>query len=156
MNCRDIEPLLLAERDGVLTKDQHAKLERHVAACPSCQQWRARLNDALDAYQAESAAVNVPDADAEWHLLRAQLNGDGAKPARKRPLAPVIWFGSSLAVAAALALVFLVAQPKPAEPAPVSVAQSDGTADAATMAYVDKDSGWLVVWAADSETKTSG
>ena len=55
----------------------------------------------------------------------------------------------------ALALVFLGSPPKPAEPAPVSLAQA-GTAEVSTMAYVDKDSGWLVVWAADSDTQTSG
>ena len=156
MNCRDIELLLLAERDGVLTTNQHAALERHVAACPSCQQLRARLTETLNAFQVDAAVIAVPDTDAEWHILRTRLHGESAKPARKRPLAAVIWFGSSLAVVAVLALAYLGAQPNPAEPsAPVSVAQA-GTADAITMAYVDKDSGWLVVWATDSETKTSG
>ena len=160
MNCRDIEPLLLAERDGVLTTTQHAELERHVAACPSCQQLRARLAETLNAFQADAATVTVPDAGAEWAILRAQLSGESAKPAKKRPLAPVIWFGSSLAAAAAIALAFFGSQPKPAEPAVTTVAQAEfveaGNADASTMVYVDKDSGWLVVWATDGESKTSG
>lgn len=174
MNCRDIEPLLLAERDSVLTNDQHASLERHVAVCPSCQQLRARLREATAAFQADVASVKVPDADAEWHTLRAQLHGKEAKPAKTRPLAPVIWFGSSLAAAAALAFVFFGASPRPVQPvaAPQQVAAASqvasappvaqaeyveaGDSAASTMVYVDKDSGWLVVWAANTAQKSSG
>lgn len=162
MNCRDLEPLLLAERDSVLTNDQHASLERHVAACPSCRQLRARLQQTLDAFRTDAANVAVPDADAAWRTLRAQLHGPAAKPAKPRPLAPVIWFGTSLAAAAALALVFFSSprQPSPAVMAPPLVAQAEfveaGDRAASTMVYVDKDSGWLVVWAANTAPKTSG
>ena len=162
MNCRDIEPLLLAERDSVLTNDQHASLERHVADCVSCQQLRARLNEALDAFRTDTANVAVPDADAEWHTLRAQLHGTAAKPAKPRPLAPVIWFGSSLAAAAALAFVFFSGprQPAPTAAPTPDIAQAEfveaGDSNASTMVYVDKDSGWLVVWAANTAPKTSG
>jgi anti-sigma factor RsiW len=162
MNCRDIEPLLLAERDSVLTNDRHASLERHVAACPACQQLRTRLLEAMDVFRADVANVPVPDADAEWHTLRAQLHGKPAKPAKTRPLAPVIWFGSSLAAAAALAFVFFrgPAQPSPTTAPAALVAQAEfveaGDQSASTMVYVDKDSGWLVVWAANSAPKRSG
>jgi len=155
MNCRDIEPLLLAERDGGLASDQSAALERHVAACAPCRQLRARLAETLDAMQADAAAVALPDVDAEWHILRARLCDESPKPARKRPLAPVIWFGASAAVAAALALTYLGVQSKPSETDPVRMAQTE-TPGGTTMAYVDKDSGWLVVWAADSGTDTGG
>ena len=162
MNCRDLEPLLLAERDGVLTDGQHASLERHVAACPACAQLRARLGEAIDTFRADAASVAVPAADAEWRALRARLHGESAKPTRQRPLAPVIWFGSSLAAAAALAFVFVSSPPRPVTPvvAAPEIAQAEfveaGDANASTMVYVDKDSGWLVVWATDSAPKTSG
>jgi anti-sigma factor RsiW len=171
MNCRDIEPLLLAERDSVLTNDQHASLERHVAACPACQQLRARLREAIEAFRTDAANIPVPDAEAEWHTLRAQLHGERAKPAKTRPLAPVIWFGSSLAAAAALAFVYFGAssqptpavtspQPTPAVTAAPQIAQAEfveaGDSAASTIVYVDKDSGWLVVWAANTAPKTSG
>ena len=162
MNCRDTEPLLLAERDGVLTTEQHAALARHVATCPACQQLRATLAEAALFLKTDAASVAVPDADGEWRDLRAQLRGETARPAKKRRLAPVIWFGSSLAAAAAIALVFFNGRPPaptpPATPVPV-IARTEilGADDSAsTMAYVDKESGWLVVWASDVNTKTSG
>ncbi|MBI2812717.1 MAG: zf-HC2 domain-containing protein [Opitutae bacterium] len=159
MNCHDIEPLLLAERDGVLTPAQHAALAAHVATCPACRQLRAVTGEAVTFLKTDAANVTVPDADKEWRTLRARLRGETAKPARKRPLAPVIlrngnrprnlfWFGAPLAAAAAITIAFFVTRPG-ASPAPTETT-------ATTIAYVDKDSGWLVVWAAQSATKTKG
>lgn len=164
MSCRDIEPLLLTERDGVLTTKQHAALTRHVAACPACQQLRANLTEAALFLKMDAANVPVPDADDEWRALRAQLHGEKARPAKKQPLAPVIWFGAPLAVAAAVALAFFLGRPAPrpavvpslVETANPGAAGADGS-DTATTAYVDKESGWLVVWTTDTgATKGSG
>ena len=116
MNCRDSESLILAERDGALTQEQRAALSDHVAACPVCHQLRANLAAALDAYQADVAAITVPDADMAWRDLQTKLHGAEGKSSRQRPLAPVIWFGASLAVAAALAFAFLVTRPTPSTP----------------------------------------
>ena len=167
MNCRDIEPLLLAERDGVLTSKQHAELAAHVAGCPACRQARLNYGDAVTFLKTDAANVAVPDADKEWRTIRAQLHGESAKPAKKRPLAPVIWFSAPLAAAAALAFAFFVTR-SPVPPTPgltpqtsvTEIARADfveaGDTTASTMVYVDKDSGWLVVWATDSEVKGSG
>ncbi len=167
MNCRDSESLILAERDGVLTKEQHAALSDHVAACPVCQQFRTSLNTALDSLQADVAAVTVPDADEAWRDLRANLH----KPAKKRPLAPVVWFSAPLAAAAAIAVAFLVTRPAtptssfelviaPPLHDPSIIAGADfvepGDPNATTLVYVDKESGWLVVWATDSATASKG
>ena len=165
MNCRDNEPLLLAERDGVLTPDQHAALERHVADCPACQQLRIRLASAMIAFRDDAIKVATPDIEEEWQKVRAQLSNNAKKPAKPRPLAPVIWFGTTLAAAAALAFAYLGHQsqtPTAAEPtsSAIEIAQADyvegGDASASTMVYVDKESGWLVVWATDSDAATSG
>ena len=164
MNCRDIEPLLLAERDGVLTSEQHAALGRHVATCAACQQLRLRLTEALTAFQADAAKIALPDVDEEWRTLRDRLHGAGAKSAKKRPLAPVIWFGSTLAAAAAIALAFFSQQPKPATPQLFSpddqIAEAEfveaGDINASTLVYVDKESGWLVVWATDIDANSKG
>ena len=164
MNCRDSESLILTERDGGLTKDQHSALLGHVAACPGCHQLRIRLNTALDSLQSDVAAVPVPDAAKAWRDLQVRLHETTGKPARKRPLAPVIWFGAPLAAAAAIAFVFLsrsgphTAGPTPEtsfEPARADYVEA-GDAGASTMVYVDKDSGWLVVWAVNGETQTKG
>ena len=161
MNCRDIESLILTERDGVLTTSQHAELDRHAAECPACRQLRARLAEAMEHLKSDAATVAVPDVDKEWRTLRAQLHSDSTSPAKKRPFAPVIWFGTALA--AAVALVFLSKDPAPPPAAVIQVAEAAradyveaGDANASTMVYVDKDSGWLVVWATDADTKSSG
>ena len=172
MNCRDNESLILAERDGALTKDQLAALSDHVATCPACHQLRANLATALDAYQAEVAAIPVPDTDEAWRDLQAKLPGAVGKSSRKRPLAPIIWFSAPLAAAAAIAVAFFVNRPTPATPPgelafsappydPSTIAGADfveaGDPNASTLVYVDKESGWLVVWATDAgDAKTSG
>lgn len=169
MNCRDIEPLLLAERDGVLTPKQHADLATHVAGCPACRRERAIYGEAVTFLKTDAANVVVPDADKEWRTIRAQIQGAAAKPGKKSPLAPVIWFTAPLAAAAALVIAFLSGPQTPdtesqilLNPAPpgAEAARADfveaGDANASTMVYVDKDSGWLVVWAADGEVKGSG
>ena len=163
MNCRDIEPLLLAERDGVLTKEQHAALAGHVATCASCRQLRANLAAALNEFRTDTASVALPNVDEEWRTLRAQHHATEAKPTKKRPLAPVIWFGASLAAAAAIAFAFIVGNPTPQPTALAQVTESAradfveaADANASTMVYVDKDSGWLVVWATDTAAPAGG
>ena len=167
MNCRDSESLILAERDGALTNEQRAALSDHVATCPACAQLRTSLHTALDTYKADVAAITVPDTNEAWRDLRSRLH----KPTKKRPLAPVIWFGTPLAAAAAIAVAFFVTRPTTSTPSdelaitpPLydssTIAGADfveaGDPDASVMVFVDKESGWLVVWATDSDTKTSG
>lgn len=187
MNCRDSESLILAERDGALTKEQAAALSDHVAACPSCQKFRADLATALAAFKSDIASVRVPDADEAWRDLQGRLHGK-ARPAKKSPLALVIWFGAPMAAAAAITLLLFISRtpvptslsvsPPPPPPTPMTVAAAPvhdanaeailaevaraeyveaGDVNASTMVYVDKESGWLVVWATDAnDTKTSG
>jgi anti-sigma factor RsiW len=165
MNCRDIKPLLYAERDGALISDQRAALDQHVAACPACQQAREAIARAMDTFRAGAVSGTVPDADEEWQRLRPQLSARPHKSRTKIKLAPVIWIGGSLAAAAAVVFAFVGLRPPaktsatPIAPPP-EVAQAEyvepGDAKASTMVYVDKDSGWLVVWATDADTTTKG
>jgi anti-sigma factor RsiW len=169
MNCRDNESLILAERDGALTQAQLAALSDHVAACPACRKLRLDLATALDTCQGVLASVTVPDSDEAWRDLQSRLR----QPAKKHPLAPVIWFGTPLAAAAALAVAFFVVKPATPPPRaelaaippaplhdPSIIAGADyveaGNPDASVMIFVDKESGWLVVWATDSDTTNSG
>lgn len=166
MNCRSAEPLLLAERDGVLTPAQRAELASHVAACASCRQFRADLATALDAVRAETRAVPLPDIDAEWRAVQAKINGDTASERatstrlQKRRLAPIVWISAPLAAAAAVALALFVQRPVP-PPMPsgdgVIAARADyvEVADPAAtpIVYTDKESGWLVVWAESPDTE---
>ena len=164
MKCRDIERLLLAEPDGGLTTTQHASLDQHVASCAVCQKLRLRIAGAMTAFRTDVAGVAVPDADQEWAALRARLHERRGIPAKKRPPVPVVWWGAPLAAAAALALAYFGMRPpiKTAEPvSPDSeIAQAEfveaGDNSASTLVYVDKESGWLVVWAADNDGQSSG
>lgn len=179
MNCRDSESLILAERDGTLDPNKRSALSDHVAACPACRALRQNLATALASYAAAVREVPVPDADAAWRELQARLPAPA--PSRKRgPLAPVVWFAAPLAAAAAFAFAFLFTRPAP-EPVPPSevslttarigppppplhdpsfIAGADfvetGDPDAATIVFVDAESGWLVVWATPIDADTSG
>lgn len=163
MNCRDIEPLLHAEPDDLLTTQQQADLLQHVAACPACRQQRTRLKTALAAFRAAAATVPVPDAHEAWRDLQKRLAQPERDSRQPRRLAPVIWFGTSLAAAAALTLAYLgnfsrTALPEPTTSPTIKIAQANyveaGDARATTMVFADQESGWLVVWAADPKTAT--
>ena len=164
MYCRNIEPMVLAERDGGLTPDQYAALERHVATCPACRQFRATLNAALDTFKTDTASVTVPEAEGEWRTVRGRLREERSRFAQRRKFAPLLWFGAPGAAAAAVVFAFFLGQPKPPQTDTVAhvaeTASADyveaGDANASTMVYVDKDSGWLVVWAVDGEAKSNG
>lgn len=163
MNCRSAQPLLLVERDGVLTTARHAELASHLAACASCRQFRADLAGALDAVRADVRAVPLPDIDAEWRAVQAKINNGASAPASrpaKRRLAPVVWFGAPLAAAAAVALAFFVNRPmSPPLPTTANGGEIAAHADyvevadpnASPIIYIDKESGWLVVWAESAE-----
>ncbi len=162
MNCQQIEPLLLAERDGALSPGQRAALAEHVSGCADCRRLQSDLSAALAAWKADVTQVTVPAADAAWTALRPRLPNRQSAPRRK--LAPVIWLSAPLAAAAALAFIFLTPDrhvaPPPVDIAAPVIARAEfvepGNANASTMVYVDKESGWLVVWAADATTHGKG
>ena len=157
MNCHDIAPLLSAERDGALTTAQRAELGRHLEACADCRALHSALAQAMDALHAEVARVKVPDADEEWRLLQARLAAP-EQQRRRRP-APITWIGVPLAAAAAVAFAFFLGRPAPlAEnpefaPTGAELAHADFVEvtdpNATPIVYTDKESGWLVVWAAE-------
>ena len=134
------------------------ELAPNLLTCPTCRQLRANLGEAAAFLKTDAANVAVPDAAKEWRILQTQLSGAAAKPARKRPLAPVIWFSLPLAAAAALAIAFLVGRPAAPQSAPAQVAARVDPAGTtpSTIAYVDIDSGWLGVWSTDNDTTRSG
>ena len=157
MNCRDIEALLLAERDGVLPAARHAELAEHLAGCPACRHARATYGEAVAFLKTDAANVPVPDVDREWREIRAKI-ATPASAKKTRPLAPIFWIAAPLAAAAAIAVAVL----RPTEHGPskahsVAATPVESIAPASpTIAYVDKDSGWLVVWCADADLKTNG
>lgn len=176
MNCRDVTPLLSAERDGPLDAAAREALERHVAACPACRLIRADLAEAAETWRDNTARAATPDPAGEWHTLRAQLHagkdGPAAHPAPLRRLpAWLLTAGALPAAAAAVWLAMLALDPhatstvhpslspvalaKPA-PAPARADYVDTPADTTPVVYLDQESGWLIVWAESPAPHISG
>jgi anti-sigma factor RsiW len=161
MNCRDAEPLLFAERDGALPPAQRTILEQHVAECPACRRVRADLAEAAVSLRTATAQAALPDVDEEWLTLRDRLHEERRLPAGRRKVATIAWLAVPLAAAAALAVVFWSGPfnsgsgEEAKNNAEIARAEYVEVKDAAAsaMVYVDKESGWLVVWAVDSSAK---
>ncbi|MBI5381526.1 MAG: hypothetical protein HZA31_06460 [Opitutae bacterium] len=159
MNCRQAQRLLLTERDHALAPEQTGPLAAHLATCPECAAYRATLLDASAMMRTAATQVPAPDATEEWLQLRARLRTPVRRETTRR-LAPFAWLGLPLAAAAALAFYFFAGQPYPVErdgDTTTELARAEFVevkdASASTMVYVDKESGWLVVWAVDGSAK---
>src|SRR4051812_29455278 len=100
MNCPDIEALLSAELDGVLTSRYLASVYAHLAHCPSCAEFRAILARAMELFRHDSASVSFPDVDEEWQKVLAKLNDDRSVSRERVSLSRVLSFAAPLAAAA--------------------------------------------------------
>jgi len=167
MNCRHCQTLLLREADQLGTAGERAKLEAHLAGCPDCRSLQADLRNLTREVRDELRATSVPDVAQEWRQLRHALQQDKTEAARSKRSNAGWWIVPPLAAAAAVALLFLVQTPSPESAGgpttngsgPV-IARAEyvepGDAAAATMVFVDKPSGWLVVWATDTPPARKG
>ncbi len=151
MNCTRAEHLLLATRDGPSPSGEIRPLRDHLAGCTACRRLHEDLQAGFAGWTAETAAFSVPSAGEEWRAVRARLRGSG----RIQP--STTWIRLGLPLAAAAAFAFLLVRSPWREPAPAptgsSLARVDyvvpGNAGASTFVYEDRESGWLVIWAAD-------
>jgi anti-sigma factor RsiW len=175
MNCRDVTPLLSAERDGPLDATAREALERHVAACPACKGLRADMAEAASAWKTETARAATPDPAGEWRSLRARLHAeaDNPSPTTERRM-PVWWLagGAASLTAAAVWLttltpgpvapvnstqpVSVVALARPSQAQPAGADYVDTPADTTPVVYLDQESGWLIVWAESPAPPVSG
>jgi len=109
----------------------------------------------------DAESVSVPNADELWRDISAQLNTPDLHTTKSRKFAPIIWLTAPLAAAAALLFAFLPQENQ--EVAPVidgsNIVQVEYVEiedpESTAMVYVDKESGWLVVWA-DGPSVNSG
>lgn len=160
MNCRSVQRLLSAERDGAPATSERAALDSHVAECAVCRQFQFTMMEAADAWRTTTARVQVPDAELAWQAVRREIRSDGAAETRSAPLFSrwVLPLGAVAALAAVAVIVAPRWQQVPTAPAR-DVARADfvevGGASS-PMVYVDDKSGWLVVWAADEQHPKSG
>ncbi len=151
MNCNEARRLLLASRDGPPPPEAGA-LPAHLAGCPGCRRLQADLHAGFEAWSEAARSVTVPAADEVWREVRA---------ARHRPTPPVrpSWVRVGLPLAAAAAVAVLLVQSPwrqaSSDDLPTELAQVNfvvpGTPEASTLVYEDSESGWLVVWTAESE-----
>ena len=172
MNCRDVTPLLSAERDGPLNAAVREALERHVAACTSCQRTRASLAEATEVWRTGTGPTTPPDPAGEWRTLRASIRSIDSGKVRLAPRRLTAWLLAAGAVPFATAAVWLaILALKPAVPssintAPATVALSapaparadyvETPADTSPGVYLDQESGWLIVWAESTAAPASG
>lgn len=162
MNCREAQSRIFAERDGALDGNEHAALDGHLAECDACRKVRDGLAAAVTAWRNDATAVQVPDAEREWHAVRRRIRSESA-PTARRPL--FTWLVLPLGVAAAAAVAFTLFVPSTVPtvvPAPIADATQVARVDAveapgnnaSTMVFVDEKSGWLIVWASDAAPKS--
>lgn len=161
MNCRDVTPLIHAERDGTLDNLQRAALADHVAHCDACSRERATLAGAIDGWRAAVQNVRVPDAELEWQKLRREIRGGAGSrtAAREAKSSRFAWFALPLATAAAVAVAFFVMPSRDADTsagaAPQVARATAGhhlASDASAVVFVDDKSGWVFV--VDDDAKT--
>jgi anti-sigma factor RsiW len=71
MRCQHIQPHLLAFIEGELKQNKHAKVSRHVAACPACASDLRKLRQTLRVVQ----AIGVPEpSPAFWQEFGTTLH----------------------------------------------------------------------------------
>ncbi|HEX2852145.1 MAG TPA: zf-HC2 domain-containing protein [Opitutaceae bacterium] len=162
MNCRAVQRLLSAERDGALASHERADLDAHLAQCAGCRQARAAVAGAVESWKQSSAAIAVPDAERAWQDIRREIRT--SQPEKSGSAWGLPRWALPLGAAAALALAAVVSSNRnSSEPGPtrtIARAQSaradfvEVPTDASSMVYVDGESGWLVVWAVDDARPT--
>lgn len=146
MNCRDVQRLLSAERDGALTAPGRADLAGHMAECADCRQFQALLIETGESLRRAEARVQVPDEERAWQDIRREIRV--IRPAKAGAWWRPLRWAVPLGAAAAAAIVAWL--PGDDEFAVQSVARAEFVEvpnDASSVVYVDDKSGWLVVWA---------
>lgn len=157
MNCHIAQDQLLRAADGGLAATQQTALNAHVESCATCQQYAENLNSLPELLRHDAKSVSVPDSDQMWSDISARLVAPKEQKPKSRNIAPIIWLTAPLAAAAALVFAFLPQQNDEAAPviAGANIVQVDYVEiedpDSTAMVYVDKESGWLVIWADDPD-----
>src|SRR4051794_28240562 len=84
MTCDEAKPLLNARMDGEMNTAQNAKLDSHLAECPSCASDLERLNDVRSAIREGMPHYSAPPGlrDQVRFALRGAEYLDRAKPSR--------------------------------------------------------------------------
>lgn len=151
MNCRTVQDQLAHAVDDVQTAPAQSAIAEHVKSCAQCRRFADNLLALRSLVKGEAESVPLPSSDDLWRDVRAHLN----TPGRSRHVAPLVWITAPLAAAAALAFAFIPTQQSETHSviSDTAVVQANFVEiedpDSTAMVYVDKESGWLVVWADD-------
>lgn len=161
MDCRAAQHLISAERDRTLPAGERASLEAHVAVCPTCRQAREVLAASAAAWQRADRAAAIPPVETAWHDIRRAIRNSA--PAGRRASSwwmRAVWAGVPALGAAALAMVVWMRPVQPKDDlATVAASWSQFVeVDASVtppVVTVDESSGWVIVWAGDSDAGKS-
>ena len=158
MKCRAAQRLISAERDERLPASERAALEAHVAGCAPCRADRESLAAAAAAWATHDRAVAPPDVEQAWRDIRRGMRqaGPDSRPVHRPWWMRTLWTAVPALGAAAVALVVWIRGPKPVtdpEAAMASWAQfvEVNASVGAPVVIVDEASGWVVVWAAETD-----
>lgn len=160
MNCRSVQRLLSAERDGALAAHERADLNAHLSQCADCRQARAVVAGAVESWRKSTAAIAVPDPERAWQDIRREIRT--AEPEKSRGTSAFSRWAFPLGTAAALAVAAVVVpnwtdSDATRSAARTQIARADFVevpTDTSSVVYVDGQSGWLVVWAVDDVRPT--
>jgi len=110
MTCSDWEARIALYSGGDLAFEEGAEVERHLAGCAGCREFRQGLEETLALMRAVHAG---PLASADYSAVRAGVLERIDR--RRRHAWALVWAGG-LAAAMALGLLFFVPRPRPVEP----------------------------------------
>jgi len=105
-DCNEIRLLIQADIDGELRPAEAARVAAHLERCPDCADAQARLAALSERFGREVPAY--PASDALRAALTARVRAAAPKPVPRRPLMLGASFGAGFAMAASVALIFLL------------------------------------------------
>lgn len=106
MKCDSLTKYILLESSGELSPADRARLDAHVAGCPTCRSYRSALLHLREEVQADDATVPASQVTAASILVEARRREERETATRRA------WFGlgsrPALAFAAAALLAFTI------------------------------------------------
>jgi len=150
MNCRTAEAQIFAGEDRARESGLETTLSGHLAECPSCRHTRDELAATIQIWRTTAQAISVPEPRREWEELRRRMRGGASTaviPATQSWRQLLAWLALPLAAAAAALIVLLnpTVTLVHARAEAVEVSAGDGA-----VVLVDDQSGWVVIWEAES------
>ncbi|HEX2710492.1 MAG TPA: zf-HC2 domain-containing protein [Candidatus Deferrimicrobium sp.] len=142
MDCGTALGKIIAQADGLLTREAEAELASHLAGCPACAAEDAAISatgPALRALTGVRAREKAPAFDAMWTRVRAGIEESRETRRRSSWISRWVWIPTAVAIAVSALLFYPAGTDRsPFHPSSFDVAVEDVESDVATVALVDK------------------